>query len=99
MMKSRIVETEDGWFYPQYKPGWLSRWRGYNPRADRMSFPVLEIWVSEHDPARSARFQTEAEAAAFIARVSAMADAGWEEQRQSRERAAAGLKAKRITRP
>jgi hypothetical protein len=64
-MESRIVETVDGWFYPQYKPGWFSRWRGYKPDADRASFPTLEIWIAEHDPAKSARFPTEADRARF----------------------------------
>lgn len=97
-MKYRIVESDDGQFYPQFKDGWLSRWHGFKTRAETAEHPTLVVWLTEDDPAKAAKFTDERRALVFIDRVKANAEAGWREHNESKRRTAEGVSARKVTR-
>lgn len=71
--RCRIIEDDQGRFFPQFKYGILGWWRFFSP--DKTG-PITEC----RDPAYAASFETEAEAADFIAKVKAVAAAYWAER-------------------
>lgn len=67
-MKHRVIESADGRYYPQWKPGLFRRWHLFARDADTSAW-ILEIAILTLDPEEAAHFDTPEDAEAFIDRV------------------------------
>lgn len=95
MSRARIIETDAGVYMPQFKDGWLSRWRFFKRDADQDKV-LLVSWIETFDPANAAQFTTHEEAHAFLSRVLANAEQRNQEDSASRAREFEGVRVKRI---
>lgn len=95
-MKFRVAESDNGLFYPQFKPGLFRFWRFFQPDAD-ISTWMLQVAMETRDPAKAAKFQTEDTAREFIHRVVAKVDAYYAEQLASNSRITDGVRIKRVS--
>ena len=78
-MRYRVVEAKDGMFYPQFKDGWLSRWRFFSRKAIsyvQSGVPLVRL-IATCDPADMARYNLRGEADAFISDIDRAADDYW----------------------
>lgn len=92
-MKVRIIETRDGEFFPQFKPGLFRSWRFLQKDADTSGW-MLQRNMETRYAADAARFLTEESARAFIARVLEKARTYY--RRQSVARAGPTVVARRV---
>lgn len=90
--KQRIIQADDGRFYPQFKPGWFDGWRFYN----RKPTMPLVVWMEARDPAKAASFATEQEAREFVAGVLGESGRYWDERLAAERRATAGVPIARV---
>lgn len=97
--KTRIVETQDGVFMPQFWRGWFRGWAFLVDDADAGSFGFpLVVALEARDPATAARFASEAEAKAFLDRLNARVAAYWRRTFEAEARAREGVSVKRVVR-
>jgi hypothetical protein len=90
--KQRVIQADDGRFYPQFKPGWFYGWRFYN----RKPTMPLVVWMEECDPAQAASFATEQEAQEFVVKVLSERERYWDEKLAAEQRAFEGIPIRRI---
>jgi hypothetical protein len=89
--KTRVVECSDGLFRPQFWTGLTSGgWAFLNDHADTTQ-TRLQIVLRDDDPAMCARFGSEQEAAAFLARFEARMEQMGQEDRASEVRKREGI--------
>jgi len=91
-MKLRIIESEDGLFYPQTKSGWFSAWKFFQADADTSGF-MLRVHIETSSPLLAAAFLNQQDAQKFIDRVMSKADAYYERER---DRSLMSVKVKRV---
>ena len=94
-LKTRVVETKDGRFMPQFWRGWFMGWRLLAADADT-SGTMLESLLEQPDPARAAQFESEREAKEFLDRFNARIDAYWQRTFEAEARAREGVAIKRV---
>jgi len=94
-MTHRIIESDNGLFYPQTRRGRFRRWRLFCSDADTSPF-MLEALVLTDDPAKAAAFATALEAKDFILRVGCKAADYWEEKERAVARQRRGVKIKHV---
>lgn len=93
MARTRIIETDAGLYMPQFKMGWLSRWRFFLPSAVHYN---LVSMMETFDPERAVKFATTEEAKAFILRVETNTSRLADEDLASRMRSYDGVRVRRI---
>lgn len=82
---------------PQFKPGIFSKWRFFQPDADRSQM-ILVVFLQEKDPAKAAWFPTEQGARDFLDRFEASTEAYLLDRREAKAREIAGIKVRRVIR-
>lgn len=97
-MRYRVVESEDGLFYPQCKPGFFSGWRLFREGSDSSS-EVLQSLILTGDPAKAARFADSDAAAEFLLRLQKRIADHWARRDEARQRELDGLVVKRVVLP
>lgn len=93
-MQYRVVEAKDGTFYPQFKDGWLSRWRFFSRKSlsyVQSGAPLVRL-IEARDPADRAKYNLRGEADAFISDIDRAADDYWSRRGTRVERVAEGTK-------
>jgi hypothetical protein len=97
-MKYRIIESNDGYYYPQCKSWLFGEWKLLYKNADTGSDElwILESYMITKDPIEAARFDRSGEAESFINRVIAKIEAYWSEKYSRLEREAQGISIRRV---
>jgi hypothetical protein len=95
----RILEVENGLFYPQTKKGWFSwgfnNWMLFYADADQLTHPTRTVFVVTNDPENSARFTSEYFASRFIKRFVDALDDGCRKESEAYMRRLYGVQVKR----
>jgi hypothetical protein len=98
----RILEGQNGLFYPQTKKGWfswsLNSWVFFYADADQLTHPTRIDFVVTNDPENSARFTDEGLANKFIKRFVDALDDGCRKESEAYMRRLYGVQAKRSMR-
>lgn len=89
-MKYRVIETKEGQFYPQFKPGFFSFWRLFNQNADT-SLLMLQRAMETDDPGKASCFGSMDLAQAFIVRIKEKSKKYWDERNAAAIRRMQGI--------
>lgn len=98
LMKYRVIETTEGTFYPQFKPGFFSFWRFFRHDAENNidSGWMLQRSIETDDSASAIVFGTEGEAQAFITRIDEKSKKYWADDTAKRIREIQGVNVKKV---
>jgi hypothetical protein len=100
MKRYRVVESDEGLFYPQAPVGgflgFFRSWKFFYHDADKLKYPQRSIFVITDSIDKSANFADEQSAHDFLERTTAAVDKGWRAVRCN-DHPSTPIKIKRIT--